>query len=195
MSNFLVSSVERFLDDVLVRASTDPVRHMRLAALQRCRPLLGEELMGSWRARAGTFPRELVSALVEQALALEVLTGWSAREALVSRGDSLAVRDLLTRTGLAAVRAILALNRVYLPHRQLKWQRHLISGLAVVPDRLTERLEAMTASPPAEAFPVAQALLEDTVLLAEERTGTDLSAFRQALGKRRQALDPPPPGQ
>ena len=98
---------------------------------------------------------------------------------------------MLTRAGQAVVQAILAVNRVYLPHRQLKWQRHLISGLAAVPDRLTERLEAMTASPPAEAFPVAQALLEDTVLLAEERTGTDLSAFRQALGKRRQALDPP----
>jgi hypothetical protein len=85
VSNFLVSSVEQFLDDVLVRASTDPVRHMRLAALQRCRPLAGTELMASWRARAGTFPRELVSALVEQALAPEVLTGWSARDALSQR--------------------------------------------------------------------------------------------------------------
>ena len=69
VSNFLISTVEQFLDDVLVRASTDPVRHMRLAALQRCRPLAGPELMASWRARAGTFPRTLVSALVQQALA------------------------------------------------------------------------------------------------------------------------------
>ena len=56
VSNFLVGSVEQFLDDVLVRANTDPVRHMRLAALERCRPLLGTEIMASWRARAGTFP-------------------------------------------------------------------------------------------------------------------------------------------
>jgi hypothetical protein len=56
VSNFLVSSVEQFLDDVVVRASTDPVRHMRLAALQRCRPLAGTQMMASWRARAGTFP-------------------------------------------------------------------------------------------------------------------------------------------
>jgi hypothetical protein len=86
-------------------------------------------------------------------------------------------------------------GRVYLPHRQLKWQRHLISGLAVVPDRLTGRLEAMTASPPAKAFPAAQILLEDTVLLAEARTGADLSAFRRALAERRHPLDPPSPGQ
>jgi hypothetical protein len=69
VSNFLVSSVERFLDDVLLRASTDPVRHIRLAALQRSRPLLGAELMASWRTRADAFPGILVAALVEQALA------------------------------------------------------------------------------------------------------------------------------
>jgi hypothetical protein len=71
---------------------------------------------------------ELATALVQQALTEEVLTGWQARDALAARGDDLAAREL-----------------------------------------------------------------EDTVLLAEQRTGTDLSAFRQALGKRRQALDPPPP--
>jgi hypothetical protein len=51
------------------------------------------------------FPRMLVSALVEQALAPEVLTGWAAREALAARADTLALRDLLTRTGQAVVRA------------------------------------------------------------------------------------------
>jgi hypothetical protein len=53
----------------------------------------------------------------------------------------------------------------------------------------------MTASPPAQAFPAAQTLLEDTVLLAEARTGADLSAFREALAQRRHPLDPPVPGQ
>jgi hypothetical protein len=195
VSNFTTSTVEQFLDDVVRRADTDPVKHMRLAALQRSRPLLGGDLIASWRARADRFPGELVTALVRQALADEVLVGWQARYALAARGDDLAARDLLTRAGQAVVRAILAVNRVYLPHHQLKWQRHLISGLAAAPDRLTERLAAMTASPPAEAFPAAETLLEDTVMLAEARTGADLSAFRQALAERRQPLDPPPPGQ
>jgi hypothetical protein len=191
VSNFLVSSVEHFLDDVLVRASTDPVRHMRLAALQRCRPLAGPEMMASWRARADTFPRTLVSALVEQALAPEVLTGWSAREALVSRGDDLAVRDLLTRTGLAAVRVILALNRVYLPHRQLKWQRHLTTGLRLVPGRLTERLESLSNGQPGEALQAAQELLAEIVSLAEAHCDADIGAFREALSERRPAIGPP----
>jgi hypothetical protein len=195
VSNFTTGTIGQFLEDVVRRADTDPVKHMRLAALQRSRPLLGGDLIASWRARADRFPDELARVLVQQALAAEVLAGWQARDALAARGDDLAARDVLTRAGQAVVRAILAVNRVYLPHPQLKWQRHLISGLAAVPDRLTERLEAMTASPPAQAFPAAQTLLEDTVLLAEARTEADLSAFRQALAQRRHPLDPPAPGQ
>ena len=191
VSNFLTGTVERFVDDVVLRADTSPVKHMRLAALQRSRPLVGAELVTSWRSRADAFPDVLVSALVRQALAPEVLTGWAARDALASRGDDLAAQDLLTRAGRAVVRAVLAVNRVYLPHPQIKWQRHLITGLAVVPERLTGRLESMSACPPAEAFRAAEVLLEDTVLLAEARTGADLSSFRQALAQRRRPIDPP----
>ncbi len=140
---------------------------MRLAALQRCRPLAGTQLMASWRARVDAFPPTLVTALVEQALAPEVLAGWPARQALVSRGGCLAIRDLLTRTGHAAVRVILALNRVYLPHRQLKWQRHLTTDLALVPDRLAERPESMADGRPGQALQAAEALLAEIVTPAE----------------------------
>ena len=166
---------------------------MRLAALQRSRPLIGAELVTSWRARAGDFPRELASALVRQALAPEVLTDWRAREALASRGDDLAVLDLLTRAGHAVVGAVLALNRVYVPHRALKWQRHLLTGLEVAPERLAERLDLLSTSRAAEALQVAEALLTETVLLAEARTDADLSSFREELSQRRRAIDPPHP--
>jgi hypothetical protein len=193
VSNFLVSSAEQFLDDVVLRADTDPVRHMRLAAFQRCRPLLGAETMASWRVRADTFPDTLVTALVEQALAREALSGWAAREALVSRGDGLAADDLLARAGYAVVRVVLALNRVYLPHRQLKWQRHLVTGLGLAPGRLAERLELMSAGPPAEGLRAAEDLLAEVMVLAEAHSGADITGFRAALAEHRRAIDPPLP--
>jgi hypothetical protein len=67
---------------VVRRADTDPVKHMRLAALQRSRPLLGGDLITGWRARADRFPGALATALLQQALTEEVLTGWQARDAL-----------------------------------------------------------------------------------------------------------------
>jgi hypothetical protein len=193
VSNFLASTIEGFLDDVILRADTDPVKHMRLAALQRSRPLAGEEIVASWRARADEFPGTLVSALVARSLTPQVLTGWAAREALVSRGDDLAVQDLLARAGQAVVRVVLALNHVYVPHRQLKWQRHLITGLEVAPRQLGKRLEMISAGTPREALQAAESLLADTVLLAEMHSGADITSFRDALAERRHRIDPPPP--
>jgi hypothetical protein len=195
VSNFLTGTIERFLDDVVLHAATDPVKHMRLAALQRSRPLVGEQMIASWRARAGGYPDKLVSAMVERSLDPQVLTGWAAREASASRGDDLAVRDLLTRAGHAVVGVVLALNRVYVPHRQLKWQRSLITGLDVVPGQLAERLELLSTSRIAEALQVAEVLLTETVLLAEARTDADISFFRKELSQCRRAIDPPHPDQ
>ncbi len=193
VSNFLVSSMDRFIDDVVIEASTEPVRHMRLAAVQRSRPLIGADLIAAWRFRADTFPRELVSALVERALTPDALRGWAGRAALASRGDDLALSGLLARAGHAAFRAVLAVNRVYLPHRQLKWQRHLLTGLALTPDRFAERLGYLTAARPAEALRTAETLLEETAALAATHSGADIGAFREALSERRRAIDPPRP--
>jgi hypothetical protein len=99
VSNFLASTIERFLDNVVLNADTDPVKHMRLAALQRARPLLGAELITTWRTRAAGCPDTLVTAMVERSLNPQALVGWAARDALADRGDDLALRDLLIRAG------------------------------------------------------------------------------------------------
>jgi Domain of unknown function (DUF4037) len=184
VSNFLTATIERFLSDVVLETSTDPVRHMRLAAIQRCRPLRGAELIASWRTRADAFPDALVTVLVEQALALDALRGWAAREALASRGDTLAASDLLSRAGHAVVGALLAVNRVYQPHRQLKWQRQLVGELGLAPQRLAGRLASLSATPPGEAFETAEELLAETAALAQAHSGADLTDF---LGRWRSA--------
>jgi hypothetical protein len=191
VSNFLADTIDRFLDDVVLNADTDPVKHMRLAAVQRARPLLGAELVAAWRARASGYPDALVSAMLERSLNPQALAGWAARDAMADRGDNLALRDVLVRAGRAVVGAVLALNRVYLPHRQLKWQRPLVAGLEVAPAGLAERLDLLATGPAAEAIGAAEALLTETVALAQARSDADLSAFREELSQRRRALDPP----
>lgn len=108
------------------------------------------------------------------------------------------------------VAAVLALNRVYRPHRQLKWQRQLLGGLPLVPERLGERLRALSsgtfpdafaaagasasdsAAAFAGAFAAAEALLADTVALVSANSSrADIGAFREALSERRRPVDPP----
>ncbi|HXW79173.1 MAG TPA: hypothetical protein VEJ84_06720 [Acidimicrobiales bacterium] len=191
ISSFLVATIERFLDDVVVRMDTDPAKHMRLAALQRCLPLNGAELVRAWRTRAAVYPDKLVAALVEQSLDSEVLRGWAARDALVDRGDELAVHALLTRIGNAVFGALLALNHVYSPNPMFKWQKHLIKELDVVPEHFAERLQLLTGSANAEALTIAEALMVDTVKLIKTRTHAGLTSFCEALTERRSVIDPP----
>jgi hypothetical protein len=150
VSSFLVSTIDRFVDDVVLRTVTDPVKHMRMAALHRSRPLHGPELISAWQARA-VYSYKLITAVVERSLSADVLTGWGAREALASRGDNLAVQDLLTRAGHAVFGAVLALNGVYSPHLVVKWQSHLISELHVMPERFAERLHLLATGRNAQA--------------------------------------------
>ena len=192
ISNFTVATMERWLDAVTLRADTDPVKHMRLAAIQRCCPLVGAELALAWRDRADRYPDELVGAMVLRALDPDALHGWSAREALASRGDEIALHGLLVGVQYAVLNAVLAINRVYQPHRLAKWQRQLLSGLEVMPTRLADRLHAL-ASPrsAAETLHEAEALLTETADLAERLAGVNLGEFRADVRGRRAAIDPP----
>jgi len=192
VSNFATSTIDRLLDQVINHADTDPVKHMRLAALQNSLPLTGAELIASWRTRAARYPERLVAAMIAEALNPGVLTGWAARDAMAGRGDDLAVRDLLSRVGHAVVRVVLALNHQYVPHRQLKWQRHLITGLKIAPGQFAERLDYLASAKITHALEAAGALLAETVELAQTRA--DLSSFREAMSERRRAIDPSPLG-
>ena len=95
----------------------------------------------------------------------------------------------LTRTGSPP-----SARSARLPHRQLKWQRHLTTGLRLVPDRLAERLESLSNGQPGEALQAAETLLAEIVTLAETHCDADIAAFREALSGRRQVIGPPQPG-
>ena len=114
VSNFLVSSVERFLDDVVIRASTDPVRHMRLAALQRCRvgelpagtvTMLFSDIEGSTvlLSRLGDRYGEALSA--HRVMVRAAIAAWGGRE-ISTEGDSFFVVFGSAADAVAAQRAL-----------------------------------------------------------------------------------------
>ena len=197
-SNFTVATIEQFLDAVIDTADTNPVKHMRLAAIQRCHALSGAGLIDAWRVRASRYPDQLVTAMVEQSLTPTVLTGWSARDALVARGDHIAIHALLCRIEHAVLGSMLALNRTYRPHPLAKWQQQLLAGLDLAPDALPQRLEDLWHRPYPRALMNAETLLAETLRLAAQHSTADLGAFREALAEHRrpvEALRPNPPRQ
>jgi hypothetical protein len=191
VSNFTAGTVESFLDDVTLRADTSAAKHMRLAAILRCQPLAGEPVVEGWRQRASRYPDQLAAAMVRQALAPDGLDGWASRDALVSRGDDAALHALLSRVELAVLEAVLAVNRIYRPHRFLKWQRALLADLPVGPRAAAARLQRLWALPGREALGEAEVLLLEIANLAAGSTGADLRDFLAAVAERRPVLEPP----
>lgn len=185
VSNFTVARTEAILADVVDRADVDPVAHMRLAAIQRCRPLRGAALVEEWRGRAARYPDRLVDAVVERALDPRILAGWAARDALVERGDAVALHALLAGIERSVLDTCLALNRIYRPHRVPKWQHRLLASLSVAPAQLGELLDAMWAQDRRAGLDAAARALEGTLALAERHSSADVASFREALREQR----------
>jgi hypothetical protein len=78
---------ERWIGDVTVDADTDPVKHMRLAALTRSTPLVGAELAATCRSSA-EYPDRRTEAMLARLLDPDALVGWDSRHAAAARATS-----------------------------------------------------------------------------------------------------------
>lgn len=191
VSNFTVATVEEFLGAVLDAGDLDPAKHYRLAALGGCRALRGAGMLAAWRDRLGRYPDTLAAAVVESCLRPDRFPGWSVREALVERGDTIAVHALLAAVSQGVFSAVLATNRAFQPHRLPKWQRQLLGGLPHRPRDLEARLEQLWHQQPRAAVASAEALVSETLELAERELGVRFDSTRADLAEQRRALDPP----
>jgi len=171
ISNFTVTTVERLLAAVLNDSDLDPVKHYRLAAIGSGRALRGAQALDTWRERLGTYPDALVVAVVEAVLNPDRFPGWTARQALAERGDTIAVHSLLSAVAQGIFSAVLAINRIFQPHQLPKWQRHVLGTLPLRPTRIESRLDDIWHRGPLDAIAEAEALMYDTIELAEQELG------------------------
>jgi hypothetical protein len=66
------------------------------------------------------------------------------------------------------VRALLAINRTYAPHRRLKWQLALVEGLALTAERLDARLDGLWRTKPAVALESVEGILDEVAGLGPQ---------------------------
>ena len=190
ISNFTVTTVERFLDAVLNDSDLDPVKHYRLAAIGNGRALRGAPTLDTWRERLAAYPDALVMAVVESALNPHRFPGWTARHALAERGDTIAVHGLLCAVAQGIFTAVLAINGIFQWHQLPKWQRYLVGALPLQPTRLESRLDDIWSQRPLGALAEAEALVYDTIGLAERQLEVRLNRVRAALAEQRHAIEP-----
>jgi predicted nucleotidyltransferase len=188
-SMFLADTLERYLDELLLRADPTDNAQILVAALQEAIVLHGEELVAAWRERAATYPEALARAVAAQSLQWQ--GGWGSAVAFAARRDLVPLGSVVDPAIRALLRLLLALNRRYLSHPRFKRWRILVRRLRIAPLHVEQRLDVVLGTDPRLAVLELQSLLEEAVSLAErELPGIDTSEAREWISFDRHRLPP-----
>lgn|SRR5262249_13299055 len=184
-SQFLVATIERWLDDVMVRADTEPEYQVRITAIQHGRPLHGAELIEHWRARTATYPEALAHAMVAE------YGNFRPRyllEMLAARDDVLLLHQELVAAEQMILSVLMGVNRMYAPHPYHKWLDWEVGQLTIAPPDLNRHLRDILRAEPRAAVDQLHKLIEETFVLVERHLRDfDTSAARAVFEERRVA--------
>jgi hypothetical protein len=182
-SQFLASTIDRWLDDALVRADTEPEYQVRITAIQHGQPLYGAELIERWRAQAAEYPSALAHAMVAQYLGFRPR---SLLEMLAARDDVLLLHQDLVAAEQMILSILMGVNRIYAPHPYHKWLDWEIGQLTIAPPDLNRRLRGVLRAEPRAAVDQLCQLIEETFALVDRHVPDfDTSAARAVFDERR----------
>lgn len=182
-SQFLVSTIERWLDDALVRAEIEPEYQVRITAIHHGQPLYGADLIERWRAKAAAYPAALAHAMLAEYLSFRPRY---LLEMLAARDDVLLLHQDLVAAEQKILSVLMGVNRVYAPHPYHKWLDWEISQLPIAPPDLNARLRQVLRAEPRAAVEQLHGLIEETFALVDQHVpGFDTSAARAAFDERR----------
>lgn len=162
VSHHTVESMERRLDDVVVRCDTSPAKQQLVSAIQHAIPLYGDELLRQWQTRVEPYPDELARAVVREHLAFK--PHW-AGEMLAERGDFLILHSAIAGFEQELLMVLMGLNRLY--HPGFKWIHRLVAELSIAPDNLGLRLRQALRLEASAGVDVLHALNRDTLDLVD----------------------------
>jgi hypothetical protein len=190
LSQFLTSTMEHYLSEVIDGAATDPDKQMLIASIQHGIPLHDGTLIERWKTRATHYPDALARAMVAQHLRFD--SAWYAYEMLADRDDLVFLYDLCCGMEKCLLGMLMGLNRIYTPHARYKWMDQLIAEMRVCPSDLALRLKQVFRMAPRTGTRLLHELALETVGLVDEHMPeVDTTEARHILSGRREAWDQP----
>lgn len=182
-SQFLVSTLDDWINKVMVTGDTEPEYQVRITAIQQGIPLHNAPLLDQWRSRTEPYPDVLAHAMVEKGLEL-----WprGRLEMLAARDDVVLLRSDLVDNVQGILDALMAASRLYVPHPWHKWLDWETSQLTVTPPRLNERIRHLLTADAHAAVDQIIALIHETFDLVDRfLPGLDTGPQRTAFDRRR----------
>lgn len=186
----LTSVIDRRLADVVERHEPDLDKQTTVHALLHGVPLHGEALIGSWRARAATYPRELAVAMVNGYGQIDYFADWKR---FLARGNNLMlIHERFTQVERQLLLVLQAINGRY--HYKFKWLDRVIAELEIAPPDLADRLRGVQTAEVPAAAEALRVLVEEVYDLVEAHLPeVDVNRLREILRWERHPWDAPPP--
>jgi hypothetical protein len=182
-SQFLTSTMERWLADATERADSDIEKQLLIAAVQHGQPLYGAALVKRWRATAAEYPDALIRTIVEANLSFRPRF---LLEMLAARDDLLLLYKGIVEIEHLILNALLALNRQYVSHPRHKWLDWQCAQLRIAPPNLARRLKQILRDEPGAAVDQLHRLIEELFDLVDRQLPDfDTSAARAEFAQRR----------
>jgi hypothetical protein len=159
----LIAATERRLDRIAA-GDVDWITAKVAMGLLEGMALFGEERIREWQVRAA-YPEALRRREVEANLGLFPI--WNLDEHLAARDAELFRRQMLLDGAFRVLAVLSAINRLYFTTFQFKRAHAHVERMAIKPDRLAERLDAVANAPPSAAAKELKHLFEATKAIVQ----------------------------
>lgn len=191
-STFLISTMERYLAEVVDQYQIAPSAQTRLYSLQHALPVKGETQSQQWLAKAAAYPEGLVHTMLQEYLPFRGF--WYAEEMLAARDDLLLLYDIFVRVERQILGALLGLNRLYMSTPDhMKHMDEMIGEMPLKPANLSPRLKQAFRLEPVQGVQSLKEIIAEILGLVEQHVPTfDTTPYQANFGKRRQVWDEPP---
>ena len=159
ISNFLTSTVERIIHEVIIKFDTDLGKQCLIASINDGIALGGERTIRQLKDKVKLYPKELSIAMIKNNLYLG--NRWSNREALVAREDWLMLYKVMTSVQINMMGILFGLNRLYVHHPAFKWQNHSLLKMTIAPMNISDRLTSVLLDHPKKGVKELEAMVQE----------------------------------
>jgi hypothetical protein len=180
-----VAAWEDEMASVLERLDVASPIQKALGGMRDAIPLHGDEHITRWQDRVRAYPDTLARAMVEHYSAFYPI--WYLAPRLATRDATIWLVDSFVESSRNLLGVLAGLNHVYYTPFQFKRMRRFVEQLALAPDHLADRLESLFVDDHVAAAYDLEALVGETVALAQRRMPeANIPVERLRLGQRAQ---------
>jgi hypothetical protein len=167
ISNFLTSTIDKLLDDVVLAFDTDLNKQCLAASVLDGIAGSDNQILQTLKAKVHTYPDELRVAMIRDNMDLG--TKWNNREALLQRQDWLMLYQMIAEVQTKLMGMLFGLNKQYVHHPAYKWQQHSLALMPLAPVHIAARFESVFLNDPRAGISELEAITEEIYCLVEQQ--------------------------